>query len=310
MAAGLAACGSTDSVSSPDSLPAAPTTSLPGDSSLEQLESELSVPDTTEGAPSDTGDTSVESLPSWAGDYTMPPPLVVRGLDEATLEPWTWGWTSPPNDDGEQESIVADGVPLEPLQAVTNEGFVDLVYPLSNWTFNARVEGDDSLLPIEATTEDGDSYRLDLAEVVDGSTITIVGLASPGYYELVVSFTAVRALTPDPSIETFEVSPANPGPGDTFEATFDADNLRGGYFTLQQWSGSEWLPAVFLLESDAETQPATWSTIEDGIETQDYGIEGVGPDGLVMPDDLDAGIWRLCTANARDEACAQLVIGP
>ena len=111
----------------------------------------------------------------------------------------------------------------------------------------------------------------------------------------------------DPGIGTFELSPSNPQPGETFEAAFDPDNQRGGYFTLEQWSGSEWLAPAFLLESDANGRAPTWSIFGE-LDTADYGIDGPGPDGLVMPDDVGAGTWRVCTANALDDVCAQLTI--
>lgn len=148
----------------------------------------------------------------------------------------------------------------------------------------------------------------------DGETLMVDGYSGIVVLSRTSAAPAVLSDDPppasDPGIGTFDLSPAKPEPGETFEATFDADNERGGYFTLEQWSGSEWLPAVFLLESDADTRPASWSSIEDGVETLDYGIGGTGPDGLVMPDHVAAGVWRLCTANARDETCARLTIDP
>ena len=113
----------------------------------------------------------------------------------------------------------------------------------------------------------------------------------------------------EPDIATFDLSPPNPQPGETFEATFDPDNERGGYFTLEQWSGSEWLPATFLLTSDAGGGQSSWALAGE-FDLFDYGVGGAGPDGLVMPDEIDAGVWRLCTANALDDVCAQLTVEP
>ena len=112
--------------------------------------------------------------------------------------------------------------------------------------------------------------------------------------------------TTDPGVNAMELSPSNPQPGDTFAATFEPDNQRGGYFTLEQRSGSEWSTPAFLLESDANGGPPTWQSTDGGFGMDDYGVGGAGPDALVMPDDLNAGVWRLCTANARDTACVEL----
>lgn len=145
----------------------------------------------------------------------------------------------------------------------------------------------------------------------DGTTLTAAARANTVVLSRDPATPEVSAELPptqDSDIGTFELSPANPQPGEAFEATFDLDNERGGYFTLEQWSGSEWLPAAFLLESDAFGRSATWTSVEGEFGVDAYGIEGAGPDGLVMPDDIDAGIWRLCTANAPVEACAQVTV--
>lgn len=96
---------------------------------------------------------------------------------------------------------------------------------------------------------------------------------------------------PDSVLGTFELSPPNPQAGETFAATFDPENVRGGYFTLEQWSGSEWLSPAFVLESDANGGPPTWATIDGEFATLDYAVGGAGPDGLVMPDDIETGLW-------------------
>ena len=145
----------------------------------------------------------------------------------------------------------------------------------------------------------------------DGTTLTMDGPS--GTVELSRNSPAPTVSSdlpplPDPDVGTFELSPANPQPDTTFEATFDPDNARGGYFTLDQWSGSKWLDPAFLLESDANDGAPTWTSIDGEFEVLDYGVSGAGPDGLVLPDVIDAGIWRLCTANARDHVCAQLRI--
>lgn len=45
------------------------------------------------------------------------------------------------------------------------------------------------------------------------------------------------------------------------------------------------------------------------VAVDDYGVGGPGPDGLVMPEGLAGGTWRLCTANAVDHVCVQLFVG-
>jgi len=116
--------------------------------------------------------------------------------------------------------------------------------------------------------------------------------------------------TPPAELEarSFVLSPNDPQPGDVFEATFDPANSRGGYFVLSQWDGTGWDEPTFLLESDVNRPTPTALEISGEFGVNDYGAEGPGPDGLIMPDQIDNGLWRLCTANARDHVCAQLTI--
>jgi len=195
LVAGLTACAGKSSTGSPDTSRETLNSLILGDGPNDADGPEPSIPDTAASVPPDTGEASPDVVPSWAGDYSMPPPLLVRGSNEAVLQPWTWGWTSLPNDNGEQVSTVADGVPPDPLETVTHNGFVELVYPLPGWAFTARVEGNDSILPTEAATGSDAVLRIDLSDTADGSEIWIVGTASPGFYELNVSFTVVQGPT-------------------------------------------------------------------------------------------------------------------
>lgn len=115
---------------------------------------------------------------------------------------------------------------------------------------------------------------------------------------------------PEPDSATFTLDPANPGPGQLFAATFSPGNERGGYFFLSRWTGRSWAEPGYLLESDANSDGRPFVESDPTrFGMNDYGVSGPGPDGLVMPDDLDRGIWRLCTANAADDVCVQILVG-
>jgi hypothetical protein len=115
---------------------------------------------------------------------------------------------------------------------------------------------------------------------------------------------------PESSPFSFELVPANPQPGEGFEALFDPSNSRGGFFELSRWDGSTWLEPEFLLESDARRGPptATRLTKDEDWAVLDYGVDGPGPDGLVMPEEIEEGIWRLCIAGS-GRRCVQLIVG-
>lgn len=110
--------------------------------------------------------------------------------------------------------------------------------------------------------------------------------------------------------ELIALDPSSPQPGEPFAVSFDASNSRGGYFFLYRWDGADWGEPLYLLQSDAGGRTPSASLIGEGSDIDDYGIEGPGPDGLVAPDDMARGFWRLCTANAADDACAQFEVSP
>lgn len=130
----------------------------------------------------------------------------------------------------------------------------------------------------------------------------LAGCSSPGTSESPPSGTTAWSMT---------LTPSDPQPGASFEASFDPLNHRGGYFTLQQWDGDGWSDPSFVLESDANRpSPVVENLSEVEMEVLDYGVSGTGPDGLVMPEAIEPGHWLLCTANAGDHACAQFVVDP
>ncbi len=144
----------------------------------------------------------------------------------------------------------------------------------------------------------------------DGSTDSTGEMTEPSTAEPSGGSSASTAQNPppEPTEASFMLEPLNPEPGATFEASFDPSNSRGGYFTLSRWDGEEWAAPAFLLESDVNRPPsATRIPGEFGVD--DYGAGGPGPDGLVMPDEIEDGRWRLCTANAFDHVCTQITVG-
>lgn len=115
--------------------------------------------------------------------------------------------------------------------------------------------------------------------------------------------------SPESGAVRIVLDPETPEPGGVFTAEFDESNRRGGYFFLYQWDGSSWGEPVHLLQSDANGGNASSTPIgEGGEDIADYGVEGAGPDGLILPSDLSPGYWRLCTANAANEACVQFQV--
>lgn len=108
----------------------------------------------------------------------------------------------------------------------------------------------------------------------------------------------------------FRLDPLQPLPGEAFTATFDAENNRDGFFVLTRWEGTGWSAPQFGLESDANAIASVVALGGRGFGGDDYGVPGPGPDGLLLPADMDPGRWRLCTANTAVQICTQFTVDP
>ncbi len=108
--------------------------------------------------------------------------------------------------------------------------------------------------------------------------------------------------------EFMQLEPTELQPGETFVAHFADSNGRGGCFLLFPWDGSGWGEPEYQLISDANTGRPLAVLIDENHGCDDYGVEGPGPDGFLLPDDINEGPWRICTENAADKACAQLTV--
>lgn len=93
---------------------------------------------------------------------------------------------------------------------------------------------------------------------------------------------------------------------------FPQETMRGVAFQLDRRTEAGW-ETVYWLTSDggAGGRPVS---IRVGAEGNwgwpDVGIRGPGPDRVLIPDGIEPGSYRICTANAGDEFCAPLnVIG-
>lgn len=121
--------------------------------------------------------------------------------------------------------------------------------------------------------------------------------------------TGVGVPPPEPEGGKFmRLEPTELHPGETFVAHFADSNRRGGCFLLLPWDGSGWGEPEYQLISDANTGRPLAFPIDESNGCEDYGVEGPGPDGFVLPDGINEGPWRICTENAADAACAQFTV--
>ena len=108
------------------------------------------------------------------------------------------------------------------------------------------------------------------------------------------------------------VTPASAAPGQQVALRFSSAEVRGIAFSLSTWGGEGWTTSYYLTSdwgSPGSHDPAWWGVDNsEGRGWVDIGIDGPGPDHVVIPDDAPAGAYLLCTANSIDEACALVTV--
>ncbi|MEU4190416.1 hypothetical protein AB0E69_00805 [Kribbella sp. NPDC026611] len=118
---------------------------------------------------------------------------------------------------------------------------------------------------------------------------------------------------PQPAVrpqDPIVVTPETAKPGQIVALTFPRSSPRGVAFQLAKESESS--TVLYYLSSDWGQPPAghrpTWAKPADGFGWPDVGINGPGPDRVVVPETIADGRYRLCTANARPQVCGLLTV--
>jgi hypothetical protein len=136
---------------------------------------------------------------------------------------------------------------------------------------------------------------------------------------------ALLALNACGSSETSQPGPLDPGAaarpdlvvaepsavaaGGFLELTFPKETDRGLPWVLELQEDNTW-HARYLLSSDANGTAPSWVGADepDKWAWEDVGVSGPGPDAVLIPDVAAPGRYRLCTANAQDNLCAEIEI--
>lgn len=115
---------------------------------------------------------------------------------------------------------------------------------------------------------------------------------------------------PAPSMrpDLLVLAPDPAAPGDTVAMRFPEESGRGVAFQLDQQIGGEWFTRYWLTSDGNGGRPISVPVYTEGYGVPDVGVGGPGPDHIVLPDDVVAGSYRICTANAGDEFCASVEI--
>lgn len=112
---------------------------------------------------------------------------------------------------------------------------------------------------------------------------------------------------PDAQPVLMKVVPSEPAAGGSAELLFPESTPRGGYFVLERWEEDQWVLSHYLVSDGGDREALIYAPGEyEGGD--DYGVGGPGPDGVLLPDEMSPGFWRVCTENARPQMCAQFML--
>lgn len=107
--------------------------------------------------------------------------------------------------------------------------------------------------------------------------------------------------------ERMVVRPDTAEAGQVVELFFPHGLDRGLAFAIDEEQGGRWF-RMFHLVSDASGGRPAWFGPDQEFAVESIGIAGVGPDHVPIPDALEAGDYRICTANAAVNICARVEV--
>jgi hypothetical protein len=115
---------------------------------------------------------------------------------------------------------------------------------------------------------------------------------------------------PEPQLrpDLLVLEPSIASPGDLVAMRFPESTMRGIAFQLDQRTADGWEPVAWMTSDANGGVTLTVPPFTEGYAVEDVGIGGPGPDHVLLPEELDAGEYRVCTANAGRDYCAPLEV--
>lgn len=108
------------------------------------------------------------------------------------------------------------------------------------------------------------------------------------------------------------IDPARPRAGDLVSVFFPDERIRGIHFVLESRGADGWDLEYHLISDwgDGRDPKVYRADSVEGIGFEDVGINGAGPDVVLIPADVVPGDYRICTGNSRPNICSPLTVEP
>jgi hypothetical protein len=108
---------------------------------------------------------------------------------------------------------------------------------------------------------------------------------------------------------TMTITPSTAAPDAEIGLTYPAGYGRGVAFSIADPADEKKILYYLGSPTNPRSKPSWWSAADsEGRGWRSIGINGPGPDRLVVPTTIADGTYLLCTANAATKACALLTV--
>jgi hypothetical protein len=111
-----------------------------------------------------------------------------------------------------------------------------------------------------------------------------------------------EAMNPDAMV----VEPSRAKPGEIVSLTYPDGLDRGILYAIDARSANEWRRASMLISDAAGGRPMWFEADDESVAVEAIGIAGPGPDRVPIPETLEPGEYRICTANAGENVCTPI----
>jgi hypothetical protein len=107
------------------------------------------------------------------------------------------------------------------------------------------------------------------------------------------------------------VEPAQARPGDVVSVTYAAALDRGILYAIEREGVGGWMRMALMISDGNGGRPSWFRPDDAGVAVEAVGVAGIGPDHIAIPDFVEPGGYRICTANAGDNVCTPIdVVAP
>jgi hypothetical protein len=110
--------------------------------------------------------------------------------------------------------------------------------------------------------------------------------------------------------EAMGVEPAHARPGDVVSVTYAEGWDRGILYAIDREAEGAWVRMALMISDTNGGRPSWFRPDDMDAAVEAVGVGGTGPDHIAIPDIIEPGPYRICTANAGTNICVPFDVSP